>query len=204
MYSLFIPCGRLVIQLASLRTSSLAKRLAAKCSFVFWNTIKSTVPGPDCTEDALRCLNGIAHAARLVFARQYAYVYCRATEQFHARASLFGKIAYDLIGLQKMNNTSHLTVVGFSFGTAMATAISALTMWQGPTCNYVRQLFNITLNTRNNDLLQQNKCKDCMCKHSILSGWPSYFVLAYIYERFMARPQYRRPNWSPSPCGEPA
>ena len=37
---------------------------------------------------------------------------------------------------------------GFSIGTAMSTAISALFM-TGPTYNCMRQLFNITLNTRN-------------------------------------------------------
>ena len=48
-----------------------------------------TVPGPDCTEDARRCPNGIVHAGRLVSAGQYADVHCRATEQFHAIACLF-------------------------------------------------------------------------------------------------------------------
>ena len=38
---------------------------------------------------------------------------------------------------------------GFSIGTAMATTISGLIMWQGPTHSCMRQLFNITLNTRN-------------------------------------------------------
>ena len=42
----------------------------------------------------------------------------------------------------------------FSIDTALATAISALTTWQGLTYNWMRQLFNITLNTRNNDRLQ--------------------------------------------------
>ena len=59
----------------------------------FLETGKSpTVPGPDCTEDAQICSNGIAHAARLVSAGQYADVQCRATEQLHAKAYLFGKI----------------------------------------------------------------------------------------------------------------
>ena len=51
-----------------------------------------TVPGPDCMEDAERCPNAIFHAARLVSAGQYAYMHCRATELFHMRACLFGKI----------------------------------------------------------------------------------------------------------------
>ena len=79
----------------------------------FLKTGKSpTVPGPDCTEDVRRCRNGIAHATRLVSDGQYADVHCRATEQFHARTCLFGKITEDLIGLQKTKNTSHLTVGG--------------------------------------------------------------------------------------------
>ena len=52
----------------------------------------STMPGPDCMEDAWRCPNGIADAARFLSAGQYADVHCRATEKFHARACLFGKI----------------------------------------------------------------------------------------------------------------
>ena len=39
------------------------------------------MPGPDCTEDARRCPNGIAHAVRLVSTRQYADLHCHATEQ---------------------------------------------------------------------------------------------------------------------------
>ena len=78
----------------------------------FGNRKRPTVPGPDCTEDVLRCPNRIAHAARLLSAGQYADVHCRVTKQFHARACLFGKITSDLIGLQKRNNTSHLTVGG--------------------------------------------------------------------------------------------
>ena len=57
----------------------------------FLETGKSpTVPGQDSTEDVRRLPNGIAHAARLVSAGQYADVHCRATEQFHTRACLFG------------------------------------------------------------------------------------------------------------------
>ena len=85
--SLFIPCGRLVIQTASFRSSSFAERLPAKCFIL--ETVKSlTVPGPDCTEDARRCPNGIAHSARFVSAGQYADVHCRAAEQSHAWACL--------------------------------------------------------------------------------------------------------------------
>ena len=51
-----------------------------------------TLPSPDYTEDARRFSNGIAHAARLVTAGQYADVQGRATEQYHSRACLFGKI----------------------------------------------------------------------------------------------------------------
>ena len=57
--------------------------------------ISLTVQGPDCTEDARRCPNGIAYAARLVSASQYADVHCHATEQFHARGCLFGEITYN-------------------------------------------------------------------------------------------------------------
>ena len=112
MYTLFKPCGRLVIQRASFLSSSFAKRLPARCSFILETGKSPTVPGPDCTEVTQRCRNGIAHAARLLSAGQCSDVHCRATKQFHARAFLFYKITYDLTGLQKTNNTSHLTVGG--------------------------------------------------------------------------------------------
>ena len=80
---MFIPCGRLANQPTFF---SVYQQGAPS----FLETGKSpTVLGPDCMEDARRCPNGIAHAARLVSARQYADVHCRATEQFHARACLF-------------------------------------------------------------------------------------------------------------------
>ena len=45
----------------------------------FLETGKSpTVPDPNCMEDARRCLNGIAHASRLVFAGQYTDMHCHA------------------------------------------------------------------------------------------------------------------------------
>ena len=48
----------------------------------FLETGKSpTVPCPDCTENARRCPNGIAHATRLVSAGQYADVHCRVEIQ---------------------------------------------------------------------------------------------------------------------------
>ena len=81
-------------------------------------------PGPDCTEDARRFPNGIAHAARLVSAEQYADVYCRATEKFHVRACLFGKIS----SACRKRITPHTSQsAGFLIGTAMATDIFALT-----------------------------------------------------------------------------
>ena len=71
----------------------ICEAFTSKLLLHFWKQEKNpTVLGQDCTEDALRCPNGIAHAERLVFAVQYADKHCRATEQFHARACLFGKI----------------------------------------------------------------------------------------------------------------
>ena len=76
VYTLFIPCDRLVIQAASFR-SSFVKRLPARCSFIFGNREKSDADRRDCEEDTRKCPNGSAHAARLVSL---------------ARACLFGKI----------------------------------------------------------------------------------------------------------------
>ena len=41
VYTLFIPCGRLVIQPASFRSWSFSKHLPARCSFIFGNRKKS-------------------------------------------------------------------------------------------------------------------------------------------------------------------
>ena len=41
VYTLFIPCSHLAIQPASFRSSSFAKRLPARCSFIFSNREKS-------------------------------------------------------------------------------------------------------------------------------------------------------------------
>ena len=83
------------------------------------------VPGPDYTEDDRIYPIGIAHAARLMSAGQYADEHCRGTEQFNSRACLFGKITQDLIVLQR-KNTPRTSQSGLLIVTAMATAISAL------------------------------------------------------------------------------
>ena len=131
VYSLFIPCGHLVIQPASFRSSSFVKFLPASCSFIFGNRKSPTVPGPDCTEDAQRCPKGIAHAARLVSAGQYPDVHCCATEQFHVRTCLFSKITLKYHCPAKMNNTSHLTVDRILNRHSHAHNYLALTMLQG-------------------------------------------------------------------------
>ena len=111
VYTLFIQCGRLVIRPASFRSSSFVKRLAARSSFIFENRKKS-----DGLRSGLygRCskMCQCICAARFLSVGQYADVHCRATEQFHARACLFGKITKDLIGLHKTDDISLLTVGG--------------------------------------------------------------------------------------------
>ena len=105
--TLFIPCGCLVIQPVSFGFSSFAKRLPTRYSIL--NKGKSpTVPGPDCTEDA-RMSHWNCSRSKACVCRAYADVHCYETEQFHARACLFGKITLDLIGLRETNNTSHLS-----------------------------------------------------------------------------------------------
>ena len=116
----------------------------------FLETVRSpTVPGLDSTEDALRRPNGIFQEARLVSAGQYEDVNCIAKEQFHARACLFGKITQDLIGLQKTNNISQLTVGvilnrykhGHSYLCTYHVTRSDVQLQEA--------IFSITLNTRN-------------------------------------------------------
>ena len=119
------------------------------------------------TEDARRCPNGFAHVARLVSTRQYADVHCRETEQFHARACLFAKRTWDLIACRKRITPRTSQSAVFSIGTVMVTAISALTTRQGPTYNCMREVFNITLNPRN---------QWSAATKQILSGWLSGHV----------------------------
>ena len=86
------------------------------------------VPGPDCMEDGRRCPNGIAHAARLVSAGQYADMHCHATEQCHWRAKISS-------ACRKWVTPRTSQSAGFSIGMA----ISALITWQDPTYNCMRQ-----------------------------------------------------------------
>ena len=141
--TLFIPCGCLVIQPVSFGFSSFAKRLPTRYSIL--NKGKSpTVPGPDCTEDA-RMSHWNCSRSKACVCRAYADVHCYETEQFHARACLFGKITLDLIGLQETNNTSHLTVGGtvnrHSHLCTYHVTRSGVQLHEA--------LFNIALNTRN-------------------------------------------------------
>ena len=111
----------------------ICEAFTSKVLLHFWS-------GPDCTENARRCPNGIGHAGRLVSAGQYADVHCRATEQFHARACLFGEIPKNSSACRKRITPRTSQSAGFSIGTAMATAISALNTRQSPTHNCMRQL----------------------------------------------------------------
>ena len=89
VYTIVIPCGCRQHSSGIHHLRSVYQKGAPS----FLETVRSTtVPGLDCAEDALRCPTGIAHAARLVSAGQYADMHCRVTEQSHARACLFGKI----------------------------------------------------------------------------------------------------------------
>ena len=115
---------------------SFAKGLPARCTFIFGNRKKS-----DGARSGLYggCPNGIA----LVSAGQYADV------QLHARACLFGNITWDLIGLQKTNNTSHLTVGGILTRHNHGHSYLCTYHVTRPDVQLHEAIFNITLNTRN-------------------------------------------------------
>ena len=108
VYTLFIPCGRVVIKPASFRSSSFAKHLPAMCSFIFGNRNKS--------DGARFGLYGgcskMSHCSkacvcRAVCGRAFSCNRTIPRESFPLRQD-----NQDLIGLQKTNNTSHLTVGG--------------------------------------------------------------------------------------------
>ena len=89
---------------------------------LFLETGKSTtVSDSDSTEDARRCLNGIANAARPVSAGQHADLHCHATEQVHARACFFGNITKISPACRKLNTPRISQVAGFSIGKVRST-----------------------------------------------------------------------------------
>ena len=159
MYTLFMPNDRLVIQATSFRSSSFAKRLPARCSIIFETGKSPTVPGPDCTEHARRCPNGIAHAARLVSTGQYAHVRCCTIpcESLPPRQD-------DLRSHRPAEkyNTSHLTVGGILNRHSHGHSYLC-------TCHVTKshiQLHEATFQ-HHNDWLQQNRCVNCTCKGSL-------------------------------------
>ena len=107
----------------------------------FGNRKKSDVPGLDCTEDARRCPN-CSHSKACV---------CRAV---CGRAFLWNRtIPRESLSLRQDNLRSHRPAENEHLAPHprrdfQSVQLSSLTTWQGPTYNCMRQLFNITLNTR--------------------------------------------------------
>ena len=92
VYTLFIPCGHLVIQPASFRSSLFAKCLPARSSFIFGNRknfdgARSGLYGGCSKMSQWNC-----SCSKTCICWEYVDVHCCATEQFHVRDGLFGKI----------------------------------------------------------------------------------------------------------------
>ena len=149
MYTLFISCGRLVAQPEYFRSSSFAKRLPARCSFIFENRKKS-----DGARSGL--YGGCSKMSQWSCSRSKACI-CRAVCE--PALSCNWKILHESLplrqdnlrshGLQKTNNTSHLPVGGI---------LNWHTHGHSYLCTYHvtssdiylhEAIFNITLNTRN-------------------------------------------------------
>ena len=173
VHTFFIPCVRRVIQAASFRSSSFAKRSPARCSFIFGNSKKS-----DCARSGL--YGGWSKMLEWNYSRSKAYV-CRVVR---GRAlSCSRTIPREIVRLRKDNLRSHWPAenelhiashsrsVRFSIGTAMVTDISAQTMWQGPTYNCMRHFSTSHWTSETNDRLQRNRCADSMRKRHLLFGW---------------------------------
>ena len=95
------------------KSSSSAKRLPARCSFIFANRKNSDVARSELYAGCSKMSQWNCSRSKTCVCRAVCGdVHCRATEQFHARACLFSKISQDVISLQKTNDTSHLTVSG--------------------------------------------------------------------------------------------
>ena len=97
VYALFIACGRMVLQPASFRSSSFAKRLPTWCSFIFGNRKKS-----DCARSSL--YGGCSKMSQWNCSRRKAFV-CRAV---CGRAlSCNRKIPNESLPLRQDNLRSH-------------------------------------------------------------------------------------------------
>ena len=116
VYTLFIPRGRLVIQPASFRSSSFAKHLPARCSFIFGNRkksdgVKSGLYGGCSKMSQWNCSHRKACVCRAVCGRA---LLCNRTIPRES-LPLWKDNVRSFIGLQKTNNTSHLTVGGIFY-----------------------------------------------------------------------------------------
>ena len=143
VYTLFIPCGRLVIQPASFRSSSFTKRLPARCSFIFGNRkksdgVRSGLYGGCSKMSQWNCSHNKALACRAVCGRAFP---CNRTIPREGFLNIFR--------LQKTNYTSHLTVSGILNRHSHGNSYLCIYHVTRSDINCMRQLFNITLNTRN-------------------------------------------------------
>ena len=176
MYTLFIPCDLLVIQPAFFRTSSFAKRLPWRCSFIFGNRKKS--------DDARSGLHGgCSKMSQWNCSRSKACVYRTVCGDALSCIRTIPRVSLPLRQEnlrshrpEKTNNISHLTV--------MATAISAFTTWQGPTYNCMRQPFNITLTTRNQWLAATKQVRG-RCELTFFTLWMAFVLSLMIIQEFV-------------------
>ena len=103
VYTIFTQCGRLVIQPASFRSSSFAKRLLVRCSFIFGNRKKSdgarSVLYGGCSKmSQCNCLRSKACVCRAVCGRTLSCNRTIPRKEYVARMNEFGNTCRVLVG----------------------------------------------------------------------------------------------------------
>ena len=154
VYSLFIPCGRLVIQPASFRSSSFAKRLPASSFFIFGNRKKSDGAWSGlyrgCTKmTQWNCSHSKACVCLAVWGCAFS---CNRTIPHESLSLRQDNLRSHL----PANNTSHLTVGGILNRHSHGHSYLCTYHVTRSDIQLHETIFNITLNTRNQWQLEEN------------------------------------------------
>ena len=156
------------------RYSSFAKRLPARCSFIFLKQEKVR----RCQVRTLRrmlvdvSMELLKQQGLFLPSSMRTYIVVQQNNSTRERASS-ARSPKISSACRKRKTPRTSESARFSIGTAIARELSALTTWEGPMCNCIRQFSISNWTPETNDRLQQNRCADCMRTRSLLFVWPS-------------------------------